>query len=194
MPAVISSKTALKEWAIVVEALASGEQLLLLRKGGIRDPKGAFQLEHREFLLYPTWEHQSEKTLERVRPEFLERYQSLLDQPHAPTSVLLKIYGGVAYVGEIRDPSQLQGLEKYHIWTPQFLKERMEYRPQAPTLVVVLRAFLLKQPVQHPVKPEYAGCKSWVPLQEEIPVEGAAPVVDNQRFRRALEEISTKVG
>ena len=69
-------------------------------------------------------------------------------------------------------------------------EERMKYRPQEPTLVVVLRAYLLKEPIRHPVKPEYAGCKSWVPLGEELPVGEAAPVVENRRFRAALEEIA----
>ncbi len=178
---------------MVVEALAAGEQLFLLRKGGIRDPKGAFQLEHREFFLYPTWEHQNETPEVRIRPEFRARYKALFSQPHQPAAVALNVYAGVAYVGQVQDPAQLARLEKYHIWTPEFLQQRMKYRPQAPTLVVVLRAYRLPDPVRHPVKPEYAGCKSWVPLTDAIPVEGAVPIIENQRFRQALETISSQI-
>ncbi len=190
----LTCQIALKEWAIVVEALALGEQLLLVRKGGIRDPKGAFQLEHREFLLYPTWEHQGEKTEAMIRPEFLERYRTLLAQPPQSAAVPLHVYGGVGYVGRVQDPAQLAGLEKYHIWTPAFFEQRMKYRPQSPTLVVIVRAYQLKRPIEHPIRPEYAGCKSWVPLQEPIPIEGAVPVVDNERFREALRQISGRLG
>lgn len=192
-PPFLTSSIALKEWAVVVEALAGGEQLLLVRKGGIRDPKGAFHLQHREFLLYPTWEHQAKAPDQNIRPEFRQRFQKLLAPPADPTSVPLRVYGGVAFCGEIRDPAQMAGLEKYHLWTPGFFEERMRYRPSAPTLVVVLRAYTLPRPVAHPVKPEYAGCKSWVPLAEPIPVEGALPVVENRRFRQALKEISRVV-
>ena len=182
----MTSRIALKEWSVVVEALASGKQLVLLRKGGIRDPQGRFQLQHREFLLYPTREHQKE---EAVRPEFREHLRQTPD----PTTVPLKVYGGVAFCGELQDPMQLVGLERYHIWTPSFFEERMKYRPKDPTLVVVLRAYLLPKVISHSVRPEYAGCRSWVPLSEEIPVEGAVPVVDNATFRQALEETTAQL-
>ena len=189
----LTSQIALKEWAVVVEALGCGEQLILLRKGGLRDPKGAFQLQHREFLLFPTWEHQKEGCERNIRPDMRQKYHDILSPP-APASVRLCIYGGVAHVAEIRDPEQLKGLEKYHIWTPDFFIDRMRYRPQAATVVVVLRVFKLPVAVLHPVKPEYLGCKSWVPLASEISIEGSQPVVENQRFRSALEEISSRLG
>src|SRR5215218_5195991 len=49
---------ALKEWAVTVRALAEGEQLLTLRKGGIREENKHFELEHERFFLYPTFDHQ----------------------------------------------------------------------------------------------------------------------------------------
>ena len=64
--------TALKEWAVVVAALARGDQFFLLRKGGIAEGKHGFELQHREFLFFPTWEHQH---ADWVRPE----YGSLFD-------------------------------------------------------------------------------------------------------------------
>lgn len=178
---------------MVVEAAAEGEQLLLLRKGGIRDPKGVFQLEHREFFLYPTWEHQSEDAESRIRPEFRQRYKQLLAPVRSAETVSLKVYAGIAYCGQVRDTKQLEGLEKHHIWTPEFIQDRMRYRPQAPMLAVVLRAYRLKKEISQPVRPEYAGCKSWVPLEQPLPIEETIPVVDNIRFRKALEEISKRL-
>jgi hypothetical protein len=49
---------AFKEWAVTVRALAEGEQLVTLRKGGIREPDKHFALEHDRFFLYPTFDHQ----------------------------------------------------------------------------------------------------------------------------------------
>ncbi len=49
---------AFKEWAVTVRALAEGEQLLTLRKGGIREENKHFELEHERFFLYPTFDHQ----------------------------------------------------------------------------------------------------------------------------------------
>lgn len=189
----LTSQIALKEWAVVVEALAEGEQILLLRKGGIRDPQGAFQMEHREFFLYPTWEHQSEHPQIRIRPEFRQRYKELFVPAHPAATVPLKVYAGIAYCGLVQEAGALEGLEKHHIWTPEFIRERMKYRPQAPMLAVVLRCYRLKKEISQPVRPEYAGCKSWVPLSAALPIEETVPVVDSIRFRKALEEISGRL-
>src|SRR5580692_10141938 len=50
---------ALKEWATVCDALATGRQIILLRKGGIYEAAGEFELENREFFLFPTYLHQN---------------------------------------------------------------------------------------------------------------------------------------
>ena len=49
---------AFKEWAVTVRALAEGEQLVTLRKGGIREPGKHFALDYDRFFLYPTFDHQ----------------------------------------------------------------------------------------------------------------------------------------
>src|SRR6185369_4419172 len=51
-------RTAFKEWAIVVDALGRGEQIMILRKGGISEGRGGFKMEHDEFLLFPSQFHQ----------------------------------------------------------------------------------------------------------------------------------------
>src|SRR5687768_8095015 len=58
---------ALKEWAVTCRALREGRQILLLRKGGIEDDCGVFELEHRAFWLQPTYDHQSD---DRLKPEY----------------------------------------------------------------------------------------------------------------------------
>ena len=52
-------RVALKEWAVVCAALGSGRQIILLRKGGIYESAGEFEIEHRQFLLFPTYLHQN---------------------------------------------------------------------------------------------------------------------------------------
>ena len=54
-----SNRSALKEWATVEAALAEGPVVLLIRKGGISERRGDFQVEHREFWLFPTHYHQN---------------------------------------------------------------------------------------------------------------------------------------
>lgn len=58
---------ALKEWDTQCQALTSGRSALLIRKGGIMETHEGFEVEHRAFLLYPTFLHQNPAEL---RPEF----------------------------------------------------------------------------------------------------------------------------
>ena len=61
---------AFKEWAVTVRALAEGEQLITLRKGGIREENKHFEIEHDRFFLYPTFDHQQGQFVrESHRPE-----------------------------------------------------------------------------------------------------------------------------
>src|SRR5713101_2916398 len=52
----LPNHAALKEWASAIAALGRGEQVILIRKGGIADPK--FGLEAQRFYLFPTNFHE----------------------------------------------------------------------------------------------------------------------------------------
>src|SRR5215210_1214452 len=58
---------ALKEWAIICKAAEDGKQVLLFRKGGIMEYRNGFELKHKNFFLFPTFEHQS---LDSIRDEY----------------------------------------------------------------------------------------------------------------------------
>ena len=65
---------ALKEWAIVCKAAEDGKQVLLFRKGGIMEYRNGFELKHKNFFLFPTFEHQS---MESIREEYKKELESL---------------------------------------------------------------------------------------------------------------------
>lgn len=50
-------RNALKEWAVVVDALGAGGQIIILRKGSLREERDGFTVEQPEFLLFPTLFH-----------------------------------------------------------------------------------------------------------------------------------------
>src|SRR4051812_27107126 len=68
---------AFKEWAVTVRALAEGEQLVTLRKGGIREENKHFELEHERFFLYPTFDHQRN---DLVRPSHHPELRRALEE------------------------------------------------------------------------------------------------------------------
>ncbi|HTA30560.1 MAG TPA: DUF1802 family protein, partial [Candidatus Cybelea sp.] len=81
-------RVAFKEWAVVVDALLRGGQIVLLRKGGLREGPGGFKIEHPEFLLFPTLFHQQRQS---VIPAAQSRFDELA--PLFPPLETLRLEG-----------------------------------------------------------------------------------------------------
>ena len=184
------STVAFKEWAVTVAALERGEQILLMRKGGIREDGKHFKVEHDGFFLYPTYEHQMSELL---KPEFLPLLEeTLVDED--PDLVTLSSYAEVIDVIETSNENAVSALQQSHIWAPEYAEKRLHWKPRFPMSVIALRVHLLEQPQAVPVMPEYDGCKSWVPLIEEFPVGVATPVLNDRQFDRRLGEVRDALG
>jgi hypothetical protein len=188
----ISSKVldnaALKEWAVVCKALEEGRQILLLRKGGIMEYRQGFEVKHDKFLLFPTFEHQSK---ESIQPDYLSILYSVLQ--NTPTNGKNKItsYAKVIEIKEVRDKSVLQKLEKYHIWNERYVNIRMNYNSKRPMSVILLRVYKMDNPIEVDIRPEWAGCKSWIhiELSEHNNDDGHQPVLENPKFNQIVSEI-----
>lgn len=175
---------AFKEWAVICQALAEGRQALILRKGGIAEDGGTFRVEHTRFWLYPTHVHQQ---CEGVRPEAVPLLeQSERDRP--PTGTLrLSHFAETVGVYHLRDLASALILGGLHLWSPQTVQQRFAYR--TPGLYVLpVRIYRAAAVQELPETPAYAGCKSWVELDRELPDEGT-PVLDEEAFQRVLRSL-----
>ena len=154
---------ALKEWAVVVRALLAGEQILDLRKGGIREEGRHFALQATRVWLYPTVEHQAR---DLVRPA----YQRWIDdsEREAPPERAIRVEGWADVVGVARltDPDDLAKIDGKFIWTGEYAASRLSWKARDPLWVLALRAHRLVEPVTVPFRDEYGGCTSWVDLAE----------------------------
>ena len=178
---------ALKEWATVLEAMALGEQLVLIRKGGLIEPGSGFELMAATFVFYPTFEHQAVRYL---RPES-QRYFDEAQRRRAPEGqVRIDLVGVAVSSIQSRDPRIVERLRDVHIYNDAFLAQRLKWQPEQPLVIAVIRAFRLATPQVIPVAPAYAGCKSWVTLDAPIPLEGARPVLDDAAFDARLRTLT----
>jgi hypothetical protein len=165
---------ALKEWSAVIAALDRGSQIFLLRKGGIVEAGRGFVPRHKEFLLFPTFEHQHARYL---KPE----YADLLANS-APPGARVSISHLARTTDILRAPPSAHALGDCHVWNEEFLRQRYEYRPDLPLCLLVVRAYRLACTCEIPLRPSYAGCKSWVHLTEEIPAAAIEPVLTDAEF------------
>jgi len=164
-------RQALKEWAVVAEALATSRQVFILRKGGIAEGKRGFELRHPRFLLFPSWEHQHKKS---VQPD----YHSLFDemQPEDPGKVTIRYWcEAVDVLPAPENPLTLIEANDLHIWTESYIQMRYKYRPDLPLWLITLKTHRLPAAVKIENTRYYQGCRSWVELSDEIAVEDLNP-------------------
>jgi hypothetical protein len=175
-----SLRHTLKEWAVAVKALELGETTLVVRKGGIREK--AFAVANRRFLLLPGYEHQRPELLEPEYRELLSEIPDLTDDGPLRFTSFAEVRG--AY--EISEPESLAAIDPYHIWTPEYAESRFRWRPKKPLTVLVLRVYLLPDPVELPYSEAYGGCKSWIELEEPVSTAGARPALSDEGFERLV--------
>ena len=142
---------ALKEWAVTVESLAEGRQILLLRKGGIHEEGKDFKVIHPEFLLYPTYEHQREDLLKPLHQPALQR---LLAESPRGESISFTHWAKCEEVIEVSDQAKVNDLSSHHIWTDEYAQSRLRWKPMLPLSIMLLRIYRLEQSATVPYIPE----------------------------------------
>jgi len=183
-----SLDVALKEWAVVCHALETGRQMMLLRKGGIYESAGEFQLEQRQFLLFPTYLHQDAKMLKPDERDGFERREA------EPRDVRLGAAGVVTDIVRVGSRTEIDAVDHEHVWAAPLIDMRFNYRPDNPLYVLIVRVFRLREAATVENTPAYAGCKSWVPLEGAISTGGATPVLDDTTFQTRRQVILARLG
>ena len=166
---------AFKEWLGVCDALMTGRQALILRKGGVAETEGEFRPDHAAFWLYPTVVHQAEQGLRTPTRDRIT--------PLDPQSVPIEALAVVEWTGRVETLDQFAALEPFHDWTEATIRGRFDYR--RPGLwALVVRIHRRAEPWPLAVTPEQLGCKTWVPLDPALSTAGLEPVIE----RATLEE------
>ena len=169
-----SLRHALKEWAVAVKALEQGETALVVRKGGIREK--AFAVPKTRFLLFKSYEHQNEEQLKPLYHDLL----SSIPERRDDGPVVFTSFAEVHAAYEVSEANELEALDPYHVWTHAYAESRLKWRPKKPLTVLVLRTYLLPEPVELEYLAEYGGCKSWIEVAEDVRSTNARPALHDE--------------
>lgn len=192
---------ALKEWAAIVRALLAGEQIIDLRKGGLREPGRHFGLPAVRCWLFPTVEHQRPELL---KPAYRRWAEDTAAAPvtGAPQGAPGRSAGGtpegtieiggwaeIVGVATITDEGALDALDARVVWTRDYVERRFAWKRRDPLWVLALRVHRLLEPRRIPWRDAYRGCASWVNLTDlpcdpvELP---STPAVTDVAFKARL--------
>ena len=189
----VQAEVALKEWAVICAALRDGRHSLLLRKGGIREASAdrSFHVERRSFVLLPTYFHARDAGRERdLVPELHAGLGGLQAPPNG--RLRIELHAEVTGAWEVGELARLDALAGLHGLSAACVADRFAYR--RPGLWALhLRVYALREPADLPDRPGYAGCVSWVHLDQ--PVVGAAePVIDDAEHARRQQALERALG
>lgn len=181
---------AFKEWASIVDLLGQGEQILILRKGGIHEKGKKFDIAHEEFFLFPTFEHQNFKDLKPVAQMILGR---VLQQKPDPNILPINYYCVVQDSFWISDEKGLEELDPFHFWSRECIKERFEWGDEKGLFGIIVRAYSFPKIVILENLKRYGGCRSWVELEKPLQTTTLKPTLPDPVFEEQKGRILRRV-
>jgi hypothetical protein len=184
-------RTALKEWAVLVQAMARGDIVAMVRKGGIREQRAGFSVRHDGFLLYPTFFHERAAEL---APRFRDRLAAAHGSGPAPGVIRLEYVADVVGIWAVSELERVREIEGEHGLAWPAVESRFHYRGKPGVQVIAVRVSRLPVAAVIPEVRRYLGCVSWVELDATVDVSGATPVLDEAMLARRLSRLSESLG
>ena len=153
---------ALKETALVIATLLKERQTILLRKGGIHEPSGQFQIEARKFYLFPTYYHVNH---DHFKPEVWDWIKEIENKKPPEGEIHIPGWSELIDNQWIGDEEELIKLGPKHIWSEDYILERFHSGNQPGLNCLTLHTHRLDPPLIIPYDPSYQGCRSWAELK-----------------------------
>ncbi|MEI6605480.1 MAG: DUF1802 family protein [Verrucomicrobiota bacterium] len=166
-----------KEWQVVCDALASGRQAILLRKGGIHEGRHGFSFAHESFFLFPTRFHVQGAQVREGTVTPLPEWQ-------VGDTVRITHHAEALWAITLTDWNKVAALAPFHIYSEATVRDRFDWEGKGMASgsihLASVRVRELATPWEFPYEAGLGGCRSWVQLPEP-PAQwqaSARPVLD----------------
>lgn len=158
---------AFKEWEVVCEALATGRQTVILRKGGIHEGREGFAWKHESFVLFPTRFHSQQ---EGVLAKDWEQFGGVAASEWQEGEVVpIRWQCSVTKAVTLENWDEVMALKEQHIWTEEVVRERFDWEMKGMKGASLHAAFVEVCEASSPLGVVYrkrchGGCRSWLEL------------------------------
>jgi hypothetical protein len=170
-----------KEWQVVCNALATGRQSILLRKGGIHEGRDGFSFAHDSFFLFPTRFH-------AIADQVREGEVKVMPEWQPGDLIRITHHAEARWAITLTDWNKVAALKPLHIYSEATVRDRFDWAGKGMTSgsihLALVRIRELAVPWEFPYDAKYGGCRSWTKLPN--PPDGweasARPVLDDAAF------------
>ncbi len=156
---------AFKEWQVICDALESGEQSIILRKGGISEGKLGFQWLHERFFLFPTHYHEQAA---QTRSDAEGNPRTFRPPLADGEEIAIRLFVETVETRRLTDWDEIAALAPEHIWTEQVIRERFDWGEDEPGISLArLQVYRLPEPWILKDRKGFGGCRSWIGLPSD---------------------------
>lgn len=177
---------AFKEWQVVCDALASGRQSILLRKGGIHEGRQGFSFAHESFFLFPTRFHAQGEQVREGEVKAMPEWQ-------VGDELTLTHHAEALWAVTLTDWQRVAALEPHHIYSEATVRDRFDWEGKGMASgsihLALVRVRKLAEPWKLVYEKNYGGCRSWIqlPAAPDNWKTRAVPIVPDEEFERTAE-------
>jgi hypothetical protein len=173
---------AYKEWAPMVARLGQGEQVLLLRKGGIAEGPGGFRPEYDWFWLYATRFHPEPR---KLKPEV---------DAEAEVDAGLVWAARVEEAQWVEDEDRVRALDALHGWAAEEIMRRFHFGRRKGLFALVVRVWRAAAEVPAPPSEAAGGCRSWIAVPPSPGLGRWRAVLGEEEFAARLGAVRAALG
>ncbi|MGH9978929.1 MAG: DUF1802 family protein, partial [Nitrososphaeraceae archaeon] len=138
----------------------------------------------------PTYEHQSRDLLQQ---DYADKFESILQSKPIDDQNAIYLYAKVIFITETFNREMLYDLRDFHIWNEKYISLRMDYNPEKPLSIILLRVYRLNKALNVALSSKQAGCRSWIDFQSLISEDTqdhiGKPVLSNDIFQERQSQI-----
>ncbi len=178
---------AFKEWTLICDALARGEQSLIIRKGGIAEGRDGFRFKHPDFLFFPTLFHEQAAKLRVPADTALPALRE--DGQHE-----IRLAAHVEWTEDLTDWEKIKALAPLHLWQESEIEKRFRQDEKFMVSLAFLRVQKLSEPLLFPDAARYGGCRSWVEVPELTAGTSLIDVLDETTHRKREASVRAVIG
>lgn len=171
---------AFKEWRVVVDTLGRGDQVVIMRKGGIDEGENGFKIKHRRFWLFPTQFHQQKDMVISTAAEHM-------DPSSKNETIPIQYHCEVVDHFELTQIDQITRLRGLHVWKDDVLIQRMTSGAGNQLHALLVRVSKLPTPMEITMDDEYGGCRSWIQLKDSLNSNNTVPIMSQELCAKKIQ-------
>ena len=170
-----------KEWQVVCDALATGRQSILLRKGGIHEGRDGFSFAHDSFFLFPTRFH-------AIADQVREGEVKVMPEWQPGDLIRITHHAEARWAITLTDLEKVAALAPLHIYSEATVRDRFDWEGKGMASgsihLALVRIRKLADPWEFTYDAKYGGCRSWTKLPDPPDAweASAHPVLDDAAF------------